>query len=315
MGLHPQAKALLKIFISKGLPPIEELPVDEARASFKAMSQKLNRSEKIARVEDRKIPGFKDDITIRIYHPDETENLPALIFFHGGRWVIGDLDTHDHLCRQIANESRFVVISVDYSLAPERKFPVAVEDAYMASKWVSDHAEELSADKNRIAVGGDSAGGNLAAVVSYLSIVRDTPFIKYQILFYPSIGYERTASYEQFDEGFNLDKSTMSWFRTHYLDDSNDMMNPLAAPILIPDETTKDLPPAYILTAECDPLRDGGENYADKLKKAGVETKYACYPGMIHGFLCMTEPLDDGRRAISEAAKVLKTRFNEKVAR
>ena len=156
------------------------------------MTQKLNTKEDIYKVEDRLIKGFKNDIKLRIYIPSETKNLPALVYFHGGGWVVGNLDTHDALCRTLANEAKSIVISVDYSLAPEHKFPIAVEDSYLATKWVEDHAEELGIDKQFIAVGGDSAGGNLSAVVCYLSQIRNGPAISYQVLLYPSTGYGKT---------------------------------------------------------------------------------------------------------------------------
>lgn len=313
MTLHPQAYALLEAFQSRNIPPIEELPVQEARASFVLMSMKLCKREDIYKVEDRKIEGYKQEIKIRIYTPSKDRPLPALIYYHGGGWVIGNLDTHDALCRSLANEAQYVIISVDYSLAPEYRFPVAVEDAFLAVKWTYEHADELGIDKEFIAVGGDSAGGNLAAVVCYLANERNLPPISYQMLFYPSTGFEYTDSYERYGEGYYLTKSTMKWFREQYLNDPLDTQNPLAAPMLISDEATRLLPPAYIMTAQYDPLCDGGEQYAKKLKKAGVETTYVCYPGMIHGFLGMTEALEDGKKAIKEAAQHLKERYKKLV--
>ncbi|XJZ28876.1 alpha/beta hydrolase [Bacillota bacterium Lsc_1132] len=309
MSLHPQVQSLLEKLNSRAAPSMEEQPVSEARTAFAKMCRMLSKPKQIAKVEDRKISGFQNELTIRIYTPEQPKPLPVLVYFHGGGWVIGDLDTHDPLCRSLANKAECTVISVDYSLAPESKFPAAVEDAYRAIQWVAEHATELGSDPARLAVAGDSAGGNLAAVVSYLAIQRKGPVISYQMLFYPSTGFSFTPSFEKYGEGYHLTKSTMKWFRQQYLSEHNDTKKPLAAPMLIPAEATPMLPPAYILTAEYDPLRDGGFAYAEKLKKAGVETHYVCYPGMIHGFLNMTEALDDGKKAIAEAAKALKDHF------
>ncbi|TLS36911.1 alpha/beta hydrolase [Pseudalkalibacillus caeni] len=314
MSLHPQVKSLLEFMDSRGLPPIEELPLTEARASFDVMSQKLNQSETIARVENKTIPGYKNEIQVRIYTPVENRVLPVLVYYHGGGWVIGSLDSYDALCRSLANKAECIVVSVDYSLAPEEKFPVAVEDAYLALEWVYKNAEELQIDRTSLAVGGDSAGGNLAAVVSYLTYLRKGPHVACQMLFYPSVGFDRTESYEKFGEGYYLTKATMNWFTEQYLNSPEDMMDPLAAPLLIPDEEVVELPPAYILTAEYDPLRDGGEAYAKKLSAAGVKTEYVRYPGMIHGFLSMTEAIEDGQKAIIDAAKALKQKLSERAA-
>lgn len=303
MSLHPQVKSFLERVSSKGAPPLEELTVTEARSTFAKICRLL-------KIEDRKIPGFHSDITIRIYTPSERTKLPVLVYFHGGGWVIGDLETHDPLCRSLSNQADCIVISVDYSLAPENKFPVAVEDAYLAVKWISDHADDLGIDKNSIAVGGDSAGGNLAAVICYLAHQRKAPAIAFQLLFYPSTGFTLTPSIEKYGEGYHLTNSTMKWFRNQYLTGHGDTRNPLAAPMHIPDQAAPYLPPAYVMTAEYDPLCDGGEQFARKLQRAGVKTKYVCYPGMIHGFLCMTEILDDAKTAIQDAANALKEQFS-----
>ncbi|MDZ5472662.1 alpha/beta hydrolase [Bacillus sp. 31A1R] len=313
MSLHPEVKALLDLFASRGVPPLEEQSLEEGRRSFELSANLLSKAEKLAKTEDLMIKGFQNEIRVRVYTPEGTsEEKAALVYFHGGGWVIGNIETHDALCHTLSNEGDCIVVSVDYSLAPESKFPVAVEDAYLATKWVFDHAAELSIDSNFIAVGGDSAGGNLAAVVGYLAVLRKGPSIAYQMLFYPSTGYELTPSYEKYGEGYYLTKSTMNWFREQYLNSPADTQNPLAAPMLIPDDITPLLPPAYIMTAEYDPLCDGGENFAKKLQAAGVEAKYVCVPGLIHGFLGMTEFLKDGKNAMLEAARELKARSRNK---
>ncbi|NHM31220.1 alpha/beta hydrolase [Neobacillus terrae] len=308
MTLKPEVKALLEAFQAKGIPPIEKQGLEEARKGFEASAKLLSKADKLAKTEDRKIKGFKNDIGIRIYTPesDSSNARPALVYYHGGGWVIGNIETHDATCHSLAVEGDCIVISVDYTLSPESKFPVAVEDAYLAVQWTADHASELNINKELIAVGGDSAGGNLAAVVCYLAVERNSPSIAYQMLFYPSTGYEYTPSYEKYGEGYYLTKSTMTWFREQYLNDPSDTLSPLAAPMLIPDEAASKLPPAFIMTAEYDPLCDGGENFAAKLKQAGVETKYVCLPGLIHGFLGMTEYLPDAKSAIKQAANELK---------
>ncbi|UGB28988.1 alpha/beta hydrolase [Metabacillus sp. B2-18] len=311
MTLHPQVIALLQHFEKRNVPSVEQQNLQEARALYVESSSSLNITEEIHHVEDREIPGYEHEILIRIYSPSEKTSLPALVYFHGGGWVIGNIETHDSLCRLLANHAQCKVISVEYGLAPEYKFPVPVEDAYLATKWVYDHADDLGIDQKFIAVGGDSAGGNLAAVTCYLAVQRKDLNIGHQLLFYPSTGFEPTESYEKYGEGYYLTKSTMNWFREQYLSSISDTQSPLAAPMLIPENDTAKLPPAYIVTAEYDPLCDGGEAYSRKLSQAGVQTTYACYPGMIHGFMCMTLPLEDGRKAIYEAAEYLKNQYQK----
>ncbi len=314
MGLHPQVQFLLQMMESRGLPPLEKLSVQEARQAFEASAKLMSKAEKTVSTQDRKIPGWEKEIAIRIYTPAVKGDTGALVYYHGGGWVIGNIETHDALCHTVAAESGCIVISVDYGLAPESKFPEPVEDAYLAAKWTFDHADELGIDQKRIAVGGDSAGGNLAAAICYLALERKDLSIAYQMLLYPSTGFEFTESYEKYSEGYYLTKGTMNWFRDQYLTSPEDTQSPLAAPLLIPDSATKNLPPAYIMTAEFDPLCDGGEAFAAKLKDAGVQVKYVCYPGMIHGFLGMTEFVSDGKTAIREIASELKAKFTVDVS-
>lgn len=309
MGVHPQVQFLLQMMESRGLPPLEQLGVQEARQAFITSATMMSKAEIKVKTEDRLIQGAEKEITIRIYTPDVSGLTGALVYYHGGGWVIGNIETHDALCHTVAAESGCIVVSVDYGLAPESKFPEPVEDAYLAAKWIYDHASEIGVDSKRIAVGGDSAGGNLAAAVTYLAAERKDLELAYQMLLYPSTSFELTESYEKYSEGYYLTKGTMDWFREQYLTSVDDTASPLAAPMLIPDVATKQLPPAFIMTAEFDPLCDGGEAYANKLKDAGVEVKYVCYPGMIHGFLGMTEFLTDGKKAVSEIASELKAKF------
>ncbi|MBO8173410.1 MAG: alpha/beta hydrolase [Bacillaceae bacterium] len=311
MALHPQVKRVLDMMASRETPPLEEMTLQQARQSFLDMCRQMNLSEEVAHVEDRHIPGYQDDIAIRIYKPEGSGIHPALVYFHGGGWVLGNLDSHDALCRSLVNRADCVVVSVDYSLAPEHKFPVAVEDAYLATRWISEHADELGIDPNRIAVGGDSAGGNLATVVCHLSRVRQSPSVCYQLLIYPSTGFYLTESFEKYSEGYFLTQSTMTWFRECYFNHEDELKSPLAAPVLLSESELAEMPPALIMTAEYDPLRDGGKDYADKLNKAGVDVRYVCYPGMIHGFMSMCAAIDDGKKAIDDAARELKTRFQQ----
>ncbi|SEN56252.1 acetyl esterase [Mesobacillus persicus] len=309
MGVHPQVQFLLQMMESRGLPPLEQLGVQEARQAFITSATMMSKAEKKVKTEDRMIQGAEKEIAIRIYTPEVSGLTGALVYYHGGGWVIGNIETHDALCHTVAAESGCIVVSVDYGLAPESKFPEPVEDAYLAAKWAYEHASEIGVDPKRIAVGGDSAGGNLAAAVTYLAVERKDLEIAYQMLLYPSTSFEPTESYEKYSEGYYLTKGTMEWFREQYLTSVDDTASPLAAPMLIPDAATKQLPPAFIMTAEFDPLCDGGEAFANKLKDAGVEVRYVCYPGMIHGFLGMTEFLTDGKKAVSEIASELKAKF------
>lgn len=309
MTVQPQVKKLLEYFESRDVPPTDEMTVDEARKSYEAMCSQLNKKEEVYQVEDIAIKGYKSNIGLRVYTPEGEGPHPALVYYHGGGWVIGNLNTHDAFCRSVTNQAHCVVIAVDYSLSPEAKFPVAVEDSYLAAKWVNEHALELNIDPERIAVGGDSAGGNLATVVSYLARERKSPSIMYQLLIYPSVGGEITDSMIKYSEGYHLTKGTMKWFREKYFSDPKEMEDPLASPILI--DSLEGMPPAYIMTAEYDPLVDGGEAYANRLKNAGVETEYVCCEGLIHGFITMTEAIDDAKKAITNLSSALNKAFSK----
>ncbi|MBE4908953.1 alpha/beta hydrolase [Bacillus luteolus] len=312
MNLDPQAKMLLDMMAASGAPAIETLSPEQAREAFALTQQRLRQGASeivVHKIEDMTINGEKDDIKIRVYSPKDNEILPALIYFHGGGWVLGNLESHDSLCRAIANSAECVVISVDYSLAPEHKFPVAVYDAFHATKWVYDNAEALKVDPARLAVGGDSAGGNLAAAVTHLA--KKDGFLKlcFQALLYPSTNFGITESYSLFSEGYFLTKSAMSWFRDCYLNGTEDLTNPLAAPLLIDDKS--DLPPALIITAGFDPLRDEGKAYAESLTEAGIEVEYKCYDGMIHGFISMFGVLHQGKLAVEHISNSLQNAFNK----
>ena len=232
-----------------------------------------------------------------------------LVFFHGGGWVICDLDSHDSLCRSFANRACCVVVSVDYRLAPEHKFPAAVEDAYAATQWVANNASRINGDPTRIAVGGDSAGGNLAAVVAIMARDHNKPSLKYQLLIYPAtdVSSTNTDSYRNYADGYFLTKGDGEWFCHHYLNCAEDRLNPSVSPLLTPDLSR--LPPALVITAGFDVLRDEGESYAKRLKEAGVSVKCTRYEGMIHGFMSMDGLLDQARNGIEEASTALREAF------
>jgi acetyl esterase len=278
---------------------------DEARATMLAQSAALGKPETVAKVENRTIPGPESDIPIRIYTPAANGPLAGLVFFHGGGWVIGSIDTHDNLCRSIANAAGCVVVSVEYRLAPEHKFPAGIEDAYAATCWTFQHADRLGIDSRRIAVGGDSAGGNLAAVVSLMARDRGGPNLALQVLLYPITDHNLdTASYLTYSDGYLLTRDGMAWFWNHYLPEGVLPDQPYVSPLRA--KNLSGLPPALVITAECDPLCDEGNAYARRLETAGVRVTWSCYPGMIHGFVRRNRLLDHGQHGLEEVAAALR---------
>ncbi|HEU5229865.1 MAG TPA: alpha/beta hydrolase [Ktedonobacteraceae bacterium] len=311
MPLDPQVHTYLEQMAALNAPPLHTLPPEMVRQMI-AMQTEAARStaepEKVANVEDRMIPGPQADLPVRIYTPQGNGPFPVLVFFHGGGWVICNLDTHDALCRSLTNQAGCVVVSVDYRLAPEHKFPAAPQDCYAATQWVATHGAELNVDTTRIAVGGDSAGGNLAAVVAQMARDRGGPALVFQLLIYPATDFTaKTPSHEENGTGYMLNRQDMSWFTSSYLNNENDKVNPLASPALAPN--LKGLPPALIITAEYDPLRDEGEAYGRKLAEAGVPTTVSRYDGMIHGFMSMGSIFERGDRGVEEAATALRSAF------
>jgi acetyl esterase len=262
----------------------------------------------VARVQDREIPGPDGPLPVRVYAPAREGLLPALVYFHGGGWAICSLETHDNVCRALANRARCVVVSVDYRLAPEHPFPAAVEDCYAAACWAAERGAPLGIDAARVAVGGDSAGGNLAAVTSLLARERGGPRLAGQLLVYPITNDDfDTVSYKENAEGYFLTRRMMQWFFGHYLDDPAHRANPLVSPLR--SERLDGLPPAHVVTADYDPLRDEGEAYAERLRQAGVATTVRRYPGVFHGFYSMFDQIDTGREAIEETARFLRGAF------
>jgi acetyl esterase len=241
---------------------------------------------------NREIPGPAGDIPIRIYRPQGDGPFPALVYFHGGGWVIGNLDTHDNVCRDLSKKAKCVVINVDYRLAPEHKFPAAAEDAYAAVQWVKENAREIAVDPERIAVGGDSAGGNLSTVACLMARERGGAMPVYQVLIYPVTDLSTTdrESYQEYAEGYVLTTESMAYFRSHYIKQEEDALHPHASPLLAKD--LKGLPPALIIAAEIDILKDEIVEYAERLQDAGIPTKYRCVESMIHAFFNMAGLVD-----------------------
>jgi acetyl esterase/lipase len=304
MTLDPQVKMLLEGMAAAGGTPISEMSPVEARAMYEAMKDPLE--VPIGKVDDQLIPGPGGDIAARLYTPVAGGGgaLPVLVYFHGGGWVIGNLETHDALCRTLANESGCKVMAVDYRMAPEHKCPAAAEDAYAAVQWVERHGASVGIDVNAIGVGGDSAGGNLAAVVCQLAIERKGPTIRHQLLLYPVTDTDtNTGSYQSFGEGFFLEKATMEWFLDHYAGDVFDRTSPVIAPLRA--KSLKRLPKAYVVTAGHDVLRDEGKAYADAMGAAGVDVTYIDYPEMIHGFFNLQAMVEASQPAVVKAAKAV----------
>jgi suppressor of ftsI len=303
--LDPQAQAVLdKIAASVTLNPTTAA---EARKAYFSLLQFAGRPEDIFKVEDRQIPGPAGRITIRVYTPGAANDLPVLVYFHGGGFTTGDLNTHDTLLRALANRAGSIIVSVAYRLAPEHQFPAAPEDCYAATKWVAQHAAEIGGNAKRLAVGGDGAGGNLAAVVALMARDRAGPALVHQVLIYPST--DATMSRRSWREvhGPVLTNEAMVSLLGNYLTATDDLEDPYISPLFA--KSLKSLPPALVITAEQDPLRDEGEAYAKRLQEAGVQVKATRYPGMIHGFVLMAGAVDAAKTAIDEAASALRETF------
>lgn len=307
MPLDPQVEAVLA--------PLREAPVVDfwslepsvVRANFGSFGAEAA-PPPVAKIENRGIPGPAGELPVRIYTPDGAGPFPLLMFFHGGGFVVCDLDSHDALARSLCGGAGAVVVSVDYRLAPEAKFPAAPEDCHAATRWAVDNAASIGADGARVAVAGDSAGGNLAAVVAQLAKQRGGPALAHQLLIYPVTAHDfTTPSYEENAEGYFLTRDMMQWFWHHYLERAEDGQDPMAAPLRAKD--LSGLPPATVVTAEYDPLRDEGEAYARRLDEAGVPTQAVRYDGVIHGFVSMYEQIDKGREAIEFGCKRLRESF------
>lgn len=313
--LDPEAKAFLDAVRLANRPEYSTMTPAQARDLYKQTRGAVTPTPpEVSEIDNIAAPGPHGPIPLRYYRPagiDRKAVLPVLVFFHGGGWVIGDLDTHDVVCRTLANEGRCAVVSVDYHMGPEAKFPAAVDDAYAATAWVAGEAKYLRIDPARLAVGGDSAGGNLAAVVCLVARERGgVPRIAYQLLAYPATDmHMTTASHAKFGEGHLLTRDAMDWFQAQYLNGPADRTDWRASPLLAP--SLKGLPPAYVMVAGNDPLRDEGEAYALALKKAGVPVAFREFEGQIHGFITLGKVVPQAGRAMAEMGVALRLAFGE----
>jgi acetyl esterase len=313
MPLDPAAQAVLDMIKAAGGPPYETLSPGVARELYLGSRGALApEPAPVASVEALSAEGPHGPIPLRYYRPEGStagQILPVLVFYHGGGWVIGDLDTHDVVCRHLANRGGCAVVAVDYRLGPEHKFPAAVDDAFAATRFVAAQAAALKLDPTRLAVGGDSAGGNLAATVSLLARDRGLTGIRLQLLIYPATDFTGNyGSQERYAEGYLLTRANQAWFRGHYLADPADQADWRASPLLA--ESHRGLPPAYILTAGYDPLCDEGEAYAKRLESAGVAVTRRLFPGQIHGFITMGKAIPAAGTALDEAGDALRTHFS-----
>lgn len=312
-GLGPETKIFLNT-ISKG-PDIHTLSVVTARKMISvAQAGEIPIPLIPAKIEDLTIPcGPKGQVDIRIVRPKPCPPiLPAVVYFHGGGWVVGDKETHDRFARKIAAGTGAAVVLVDYQRSPEARYPIAVEEAYASTKYIFENAKTFDFDASKLAVAGDSSGGNLAAVIALLAKERGGPAIRAQVLFYPVTDAQfETPSYQKFAEGYMLSRETMKWFWDQYLPDLEARKQPTASPLRASTEQLKGLPPAMVITAEFDVLRDEGEAYARKLAEAGVEVEAKRYPGTIHEFanLYATAGTSEARKAVKSAADYLRKKF------
>jgi acetyl esterase/lipase len=310
MPLDPQARAYLDRMRELGLPGLGELPPEEARAVQDEAAAAVFGAVPDVAWEDRSLPGPAGEIPVRVYG-QSAEPAPVLVYFHGGGWVLGSLNTHHGVCATLAHLSGCVVCSVDYRMAPEHRFPAAVEEAWAVTRWVAEHPEDVGGRPGALAVGGDSAGGNLAAVCALKARDAGVP-ITLQLLVYPVADADlETSTYREFADGYFLTRYSMQWFWDHYLPEG-DRFLPDASPLRAEDVSAT--APALVITAEFDPLRDEGEAYARRLEEAGVPVTLSRYDGMIHGFYRMPAVMDKASEALAESAAALKAAFAAGVA-
>ena len=307
--LDPRVAAMLDQREKQGVPPLETLTPIQAREFINIAVRELRRDpESIRNIENLDIPGPAGQIPVRVYMPEDGGPFPLLVYFHGGGWVFCNLDTHDNVCRSLANGAGCVVVSVGYRLAPENIFPAAVEDTYAATQWAANNAARISGDPTRIAVAGDSSGGTLAAVVSLMARRQNEPSLVYQLLVNPATNLSSldTESYHNYAEGYGQTKALVEWCRGHYLK-KDDWQHPYVSPLL--EKDLSGLPPALVITCEFDVLRDEGEAYANRLQQAGVPVKCTRYNGMIHFGVMWAVASDLARDAIDEATAALRSAF------
>jgi len=313
MKLDDQTAAILAQGKETGAPPLYELSVSDARAALKEMTMAVDAPKMpVAKRDERTIPGPRGDIPIRIYWPCTPPGavLPILVHFHGGGWTLGDMDTHENVCRYYCANADVIVINVDYRLAPENKFPAGVDDCYAALVWAAENAGKIGGDPNRIAVIGDSAGGNLSTVICQLAKARGGPKIAFQALVYPAVDATpeadgKYASRKDFGAGeYFLGQEDIRWLKEQYLENPDQAADPRVSPILAQD--LGELPPALVITAGYDPLCDEGKAYADQLAAAGVQVEYKCFETTIHGFMSFSGAIDAGKEGLALAASRIK---------
>jgi acetyl esterase len=309
MPLDPQVQTILEQLAAAGGPDIADLSVEQARALMAELSALGGSGPEVESVENMTVPGQDGPIPIRLYRPSGVSPSggppPLLVWFHGGGWVIGDLDSADSTARELSAGAGVVVASVDYPLAPEHPYPAGPEAVIAATRWLAEHAAELQVDGTRVAVGGDSAGGNLAALTAIGLRDQGGPDLAFQLLVYPATDLLMSyPSVRENGEGYLLTASAIEWFVGHYLSNEADAKDPAVSPMYVDD--LAGLPPALLITAEYDPLRDEGEAYAKRLEEAGSDVTLSRYDGQIHGFFGMTPTLDGSRQAVAEATAALK---------
>jgi acetyl esterase len=307
--LHPQAQAFLERMEQKGGLPSHALSVEGARESLNELLI-TDKAEPVGEVKDLSVPGpTEEGVPIRIYIPEGSGPFPVLVYFHGGGWVKGNLETHDDLCRSLTNDIGVVTVSVDYRRPPEYPFPAGLEDSYAVTRWVTQYADAFDGDPDAVAVGGESAGGNLAAAVSLLARDRGEPSIDHQILLYPVLDRDlERRSYEEKGEDYNLTTSSMRWYWNHYLLNEVDAKNPYAAPLQA--RNLSDLPRATVVTCGFDPLHDEGVLYAECLDAADVPVQLLDYEDQIHGFISFPEHMDQALELRKELATELHDTFD-----
>ena len=301
MPLNPEYQALLEQMAQLEGPPLVDLPVEAGRQMYRTMQPEAPEIE-VGPVLDTDADG----VPVRVYQPVGEGPFPVVMMFHGGGWVIGDLTTADGQSREVCRQAEAVVISVDYRLAPEHPFPAAADDCYAATLWAGQNAHRYGGDPNRLALAGDSAGGNLAAVVAQMIRDKGGPAVAFQLLVYPvtdGVNFDR-PSYHENGQDYMLTSESMHWFWNHYAPNAEDRRNPYASPLLA--ENLADLPASLVMTAEYDPLRDEGEAYADKLAKAGVDVELVRCDGLIHGFFGQTRTVQAAVEPMRRACRALK---------
>ncbi|GGM09668.1 alpha/beta hydrolase [Dactylosporangium sucinum] len=309
MPLDPQLQAIRDQKERDGVAPLYTMSLEAARAADLASIQASGGApEPVHSVSEHTLAGPGGDLVLRVYRPSSSGPLPVLMYFYGGGWVLGTIDTADGVARHLANAAGCIVAVPGYRLAPEHPFPAAIEDCWAATQWVHDNAAALGADPARIAVGGDSAGGNLAAALTLMAQESGDLVLAGQLLVYPNTDQAaEDDSMRESDDRYMFNHHSVAWYRSHYLTDPDDAFNPLASPLRA--ETLRGLPPALVLTAEFDPLRDQGERYARRLAESGVPVAVTRYEGMAHGFFTMAGTLDAARLAQAQAAKQLRIFF------